>query len=92
MDTWLPGTVRGNGHDGREVTLRQLLNHTSGIHDYTSDEEFGRTYLLKDGFLAHRYDTLEPPSWWRSRWPTRRTSRRARPGSTPTPTTSWPGW
>ncbi|MGW1673616.1 serine hydrolase domain-containing protein [Streptomyces sp. NPDC002324] len=60
VDKWLPGLVRGNGHDGRSVTLRQLLNHTSGISDYTSDEEFGRTYFLKDGFLRHRYDTAPP--------------------------------
>ncbi|MDX2539169.1 MULTISPECIES: serine hydrolase domain-containing protein [Streptomyces] len=60
VDTWLPGLVRGNGHDGRAVTLRQLLNHTSGIYDYTSDEEFGRTYFLKDGFFRHRYDTIPP--------------------------------
>ncbi|MFD9040756.1 MULTISPECIES: serine hydrolase domain-containing protein [Streptomyces] len=60
VDKWLPGLVRGNGHDGRAVTLRQLLNHTSGISDYTSDEEFGRTYFLKDGFLRHRYDTAPP--------------------------------
>ena len=60
VDKWLPGLVRGNGHDGREVTLRQLLNHTSGISNYTDDEEFGRTYFLKDGFFEHRYDTLYP--------------------------------
>lgn len=29
----LPGLVRGNGNDGRRITLRQLLQHTSGIHD-----------------------------------------------------------
>ncbi|WP_405893956.1 serine hydrolase domain-containing protein [Streptomyces sp. NBC_00104] len=60
VDTWLPGLVRGNGHDGGEVTLRQLLNHTSGISNYTADEEFGRTYFLKDGFFTHRYDTMSP--------------------------------
>ncbi|UUU33915.1 beta-lactamase family protein [Streptomyces sp. CA-210063] len=60
VDTWLPGLVRGNGHDGREVTLRQLLNHTSGISNYTDDEEFGRTYFLKDGFFKHRFDTAPP--------------------------------
>ncbi|MFE7763984.1 serine hydrolase domain-containing protein [Streptomyces sp. NPDC057438] len=60
VDKWLPGLVHGNGHDGRAVTLRQLLNHTSGISDYTSDEEFGRTYFLKDGFFRHRYDTAPP--------------------------------
>ncbi|MFP8903577.1 serine hydrolase domain-containing protein [Streptomyces atacamensis] len=54
----LPGVVRGNGHDGRRVTLRQLLNHTSGIFDYTSDERFGRR--LREDFEKHRYDTHTP--------------------------------
>ncbi|MFI1719537.1 serine hydrolase domain-containing protein [Streptomyces sp. NPDC020489] len=57
---WLPGTVRGNGHDGRRITLRRLLDHTSGIFDYTADDDFVRTYFLKDGFFAHRYDTKAP--------------------------------
>lgn len=60
VEKWLPGVVRGNGHDGREITLRQLLNHTSGIFNYTADETFGRTYFLKDGFFQHRYDTKTP--------------------------------
>ncbi|MFJ9349789.1 serine hydrolase domain-containing protein [Streptomyces sp. NPDC101237] len=60
VDTWLPGVVRGHGNDGRRVTVRQLLDHTSGIFNYTSDEDFARTYFLKDGFLRHRYDTLTP--------------------------------
>ncbi|MDF3147281.1 MULTISPECIES: serine hydrolase domain-containing protein [unclassified Streptomyces] len=60
VEKWLPGRVRGNGHDGNRITLRQLLNHTSGIYNYTADEEFGRTYFLKDGFFEHRYDTKKP--------------------------------
>jgi D-alanyl-D-alanine carboxypeptidase len=60
VEKWLPGVVHGNGHDGSRITLRQLLNHTSGIFDYTSDETFGRTYFLKDGFLEHRYDSQSP--------------------------------
>ncbi|MCX4990906.1 MULTISPECIES: serine hydrolase [unclassified Streptomyces] len=60
VDHWLPGVVRGNGNDGTGITLRQLLNHTSGIFNYTADEDFGRTYFLKDGFLRHRYDTSTP--------------------------------
>ncbi|GAA3829414.1 serine hydrolase domain-containing protein [Streptomyces phyllanthi] len=60
VEKWLPGLVRGNGHDGRKVTLRQLLNHTSGIFNYTDDETFVRTYFLKEGFFKHRYDTGTP--------------------------------
>ncbi|MFI6638882.1 serine hydrolase domain-containing protein [Streptomyces sp. NPDC050504] len=56
----LPGLVRGNGNDGRKITVRQLLNHTSGLFDYLADEEYNRTYLAGDGFLKHRYDTLSP--------------------------------
>ncbi|MEU9211703.1 serine hydrolase domain-containing protein [Streptomyces sp. NPDC048415] len=60
VERWLPGVVRGNGHDGSRITLRQLLNHTSGIYNYTADEDFGRRYFLKDGFFQHRYDTKTP--------------------------------
>ena len=60
VEKWLPGVVRGQGHDGRRVTIRQLLNHTSGIFNYTADETFGRTYFLKDGFFEHRYDQKTP--------------------------------
>ncbi|WP_086562751.1 serine hydrolase domain-containing protein [Streptomyces africanus] len=60
VDTWLPGVVRGHGHDGREITLRQLLNHTSGIFDYLADPGFQRTYMTADGFMKHRFDEVEP--------------------------------
>ncbi|MFV0135984.1 serine hydrolase domain-containing protein [Streptomyces sp. HMX87] len=58
VDEWLPGVVEGNGHDGTRITLRQLLNHTSGIYSYTADEDFGRRHFLKEGFFEHRYDTV----------------------------------
>ncbi|MFF4882695.1 serine hydrolase domain-containing protein [Streptomyces nigra] len=60
VDEWLPGLVRGNGHDGRHITLRQLLNHTSGVYDYTADPGFVRDHFAKDGFFEHRYDTRKP--------------------------------
>ncbi|MEV5683424.1 serine hydrolase domain-containing protein [Streptomyces sp. NPDC052164] len=60
VDTWLPGLVRGHGHDGRRITLRQLLNHTSGIYEYLGDPAFYRAYFLADGFFQHRYDTRTP--------------------------------
>jgi D-alanyl-D-alanine carboxypeptidase len=43
VERWLPGLVP----DGDGMTLRQLLNHTSGIFDYTNDEAF-ITALLSD--------------------------------------------
>jgi D-alanyl-D-alanine carboxypeptidase len=44
VEQWLPGVVQGNGNDGSRITIRQLLQHTSGIHDdlpgYTTPEEY----------------------------------------------------
>ncbi|MET9644480.1 serine hydrolase domain-containing protein [Streptomyces syringium] len=34
VERYLPGLIRGNGHDGRRITVRQLLQHTSGIADH----------------------------------------------------------
>jgi len=33
VEKWLPGLVKGNGYDGRRITVRQLLQHTAGIYD-----------------------------------------------------------
>ncbi|MFH9010964.1 serine hydrolase domain-containing protein [Streptomyces sp. NPDC017943] len=44
VETYLPGVVRGEGIDGRRITVRQLLQHTSGLPSYTDHmdlEEFG---------------------------------------------------
>ncbi|MEW1695084.1 serine hydrolase domain-containing protein [Streptomyces sp. NPDC093249] len=59
VEKWLPGVVKGNGHDGRKITVRQLLNHTSGIYSYTSDPAFQQK-VFGPGFLQHRYDTWTP--------------------------------
>ncbi|MER7206238.1 serine hydrolase domain-containing protein [Streptosporangium sp. NPDC000239] len=56
---WLPGLVRGNGYDGGRITVRQLLNHTSGIFNYGNDPEFfakGRGAA----WFEHRYDVVTP--------------------------------
>ncbi|MFJ6406344.1 serine hydrolase domain-containing protein [Streptomyces hydrogenans] len=59
VEKWLPGLVRGNGHDGRKITVRQLLNHTSGVYSYTEDPGFQQK-VFGPGFLEHRYDTWNP--------------------------------
>ncbi|RKR92113.1 D-alanyl-D-alanine carboxypeptidase [Micromonospora pisi] len=53
IERWLPGVINGNGNDGRRVTVRQILQHTSGLYDATND-----LAALKsaDEFLAHRFD------------------------------------
>ncbi len=37
VDRWLPGVVTGNGNDGALITVQELLQHTSGLHDYAAD-------------------------------------------------------
>lgn len=34
IEKYLPGLVAGNGHDGTKITVRHLLQHTSGVRDY----------------------------------------------------------
>ncbi|MGW2230300.1 serine hydrolase domain-containing protein [Streptomyces formicae] len=56
---WLPGVVEGNGHDGDAITVRQVLNQTSGIADYSRVDAFARKVFSKE-FFRHRYDTWTP--------------------------------
>ncbi|MFD7091416.1 serine hydrolase domain-containing protein [Streptomyces sp. NPDC059896] len=59
VETWLPGVVRGHGHDGRRMTVRQLLNHTSGVFDFIDDPAYAEKYIVP-GFLKNRYRTRTP--------------------------------
>ncbi|MGW3726013.1 serine hydrolase domain-containing protein [Streptomyces sp. NPDC000851] len=34
VEDWLPGVVSGNGNEGGTITVRQLLQHTSGLFNY----------------------------------------------------------
>lgn len=49
VETYLPGIVRGDGIDGRNITVRQILQHTSGLPSYTNT--FGKGLLP----LQHTY-------------------------------------
>lgn len=35
IEKWLPGFIQGNGYNGKQITIRQILNHTSGIAEYS---------------------------------------------------------
>ncbi|GKU78839.1 D-alanyl-D-alanine carboxypeptidase [Paenibacillus sp. L3-i20] len=38
VEKWLPGLVQGNGYDGNKITVRDLLQMTSGIANYTTEK------------------------------------------------------
>ncbi|MFI8392961.1 serine hydrolase domain-containing protein [Streptomyces sp. NPDC085540] len=59
IEQWLPGMVAGNGYDGRAITIRQLLNHTSGIFNYGNDAQFF-VKGIGAAWFQHRYDTYAP--------------------------------
>ncbi|MDQ0779904.1 D-alanyl-D-alanine carboxypeptidase [Streptomyces aurantiacus] len=57
VEHWLPGVVSGNGNDGGKITVRQLLQHTSGLFDYLND--FPEIASV-EGYQADRYVVRTP--------------------------------
>ncbi|WP_217170552.1 serine hydrolase [Streptomyces sp. AC512_CC834] len=55
VERYLPGVVRGHGNDGRVITVRMLLQHTSGLPDYL--DHLSPQDILEDP-LAH-HDTRD---------------------------------
>lgn len=45
VDKWLPGMVDANGNDGKKITIRELLNHTSGLPDYAGTAQVMAPYI-----------------------------------------------
>jgi D-alanyl-D-alanine carboxypeptidase len=52
VEQLLPGVVSGAGNDGRTITLRDLLQHTSGLSDYIYDV----------------FPDLSPQTYFANRW------------------------
>ena len=45
IDRWLPGLVP----NGKAITIRELLDHTSGLYDYFDDSAFARAVVAHPG-------------------------------------------
>jgi D-alanyl-D-alanine carboxypeptidase len=56
IEKWLPGTVAA----GKRITVHHLLQHTSGIVNYTNTRAFRTLYGTVDGILSLRDRTWTP--------------------------------
>ncbi|MCX5175918.1 serine hydrolase domain-containing protein [Streptomyces virginiae] len=67
VDTYLPGLVRGEGIDGRRITVRQLLQQTSGLPNYSNylgdDVRYYSPRELLDTALQHPAEFAPGTSW-----------------------------
>ena len=55
IETYLPGLIKGEGIDGSKITVRQLLQHTSGLPEYTD------TYLSSKAAETENMQHYVPP-------------------------------
>ncbi|MFE4333625.1 serine hydrolase domain-containing protein [Streptomyces sp. NPDC056831] len=67
VDTYLPGLVRGKRIDGRRITVRQLLQQTSGLPNYTNylgdDVRYFEPRELLDIALQHKAGFAPGTKW-----------------------------
>ncbi|MFI6299458.1 serine hydrolase domain-containing protein [Nonomuraea sp. NPDC050790] len=54
VERWLPGVSR-NGNDGSKITVRQLINHTSGLWVTGFDADLVRSFHTRAGFAQNRH-------------------------------------
>ncbi|WP_028809776.1 serine hydrolase domain-containing protein [Streptomyces sp. 351MFTsu5.1] len=70
VDRYLPGVIRHNGYDGRHITVRQLLRHTSGLPDYLDAPEWEHPERLRyrhfepRALVARALDLPRPSGAW----------------------------
>lgn len=75
IEAYLPGLIKGEGIDGSRITVRQLLQHTSGLPEYTDTTPgSGDIFQVKDHYIPPRdlLDTalgkpaqFEPGAQWK---------------------------
>ncbi len=73
IEKYLPGLVRGEGIDGHAITVRQLLQHTSGLPNYTAylgvenfedvQHKFFQPHDLLAAALAHPAEFAPGTKW-----------------------------
>ncbi|MEU3566934.1 serine hydrolase domain-containing protein [Kitasatospora sp. NPDC036755] len=68
VDTYLPGLLRGDGIDGRAITVRQLLQHTSGLPDYMEDPSVSDFATIQYRYFEPR-DLLDGALALKARFP-----------------------
>ena len=55
IETYLPGLIKGEGIDGSKITVRQLLQHTSDLPEYTDTTPgSGDIFQVKDHYIPPR--------------------------------------
>ncbi|MFD8495780.1 serine hydrolase domain-containing protein [Amycolatopsis sp. NPDC059657] len=69
IERYLPGVVDGNGYDGTKISVRQILQHTSGIPDKwgAPDDNPDGTYSLRElvrAALAGNRPLFAPGTSW----------------------------
>jgi D-alanyl-D-alanine carboxypeptidase len=55
IETYLPGMVRAKGVDATKITVRQLLQHNSGLPDYTNS-----MFRVMGDLITYQHIYLEP--------------------------------
>jgi D-alanyl-D-alanine carboxypeptidase len=58
VERHLPGVVSGQGYEPDRITIRDLLQHTSGVYDYNHDETWD-PFSNGETFAERRFDRYE---------------------------------
>lgn len=59
VERWLPRLISGHGNDGRAITLRNLLQHTSGLANHSDVKDFDQTATAFARERHRHYDPAE---------------------------------